>query len=83
MLSRATLAIAIAAVLLELVPLAAAHGDGHMDVGPQDGPKPQAPQDSQLASYWRLSEHATLMYWHIALELLAWVAILPIGRFHT
>jgi hypothetical protein len=79
--SRAALNIAIAAVLLELLPLSAAHGDDHMDVSAQDAPKLQVPGDGQLGSYWRLSEHATLMYWHIALEILAWVAILPIGGF--
>ncbi|KAF2685518.1 hypothetical protein K458DRAFT_387482 [Lentithecium fluviatile CBS 122367] len=30
-------------------------------------------------SYWGLSDHATLMYWHIALEILAWVVVLPVG----
>jgi hypothetical protein len=79
--NRTTLTLAIAAVLLGLVPLAAAHGDEHMDMSAPTAPKPQAQEEGQPGSYWRLSEHATLMYWHIALEMLAWMGILPVGRF--
>jgi hypothetical protein len=78
--SRAALTIASAALLLVLVPLAAAHGEEHMDMKAPDAPQPQT-QDGQLQTYWRLSEHAALMYWHIAFEILAWVGILPIGMF--
>ncbi|KAJ4331891.1 hypothetical protein N0V95_009789 [Ascochyta clinopodiicola] len=37
------------------------------------------PQDGGPQSYWGLSEYAALMYWHIALEILAWVFVLPIA----
>lgn len=75
------LTLVTAALLLEVLPLVAAHGndhgEGHMDIG--DAPRPQVQDDGRPRSYWSLSEHSTLMYWHIALEMLAWVVILPIG----
>jgi hypothetical protein len=74
------LTIATAALLLELLPWVAAHGDGHMDMSAHNVPLPQIQDDGQPASYWSLSEHATLMYWHIALEVLAWVVVLPVGK---
>jgi hypothetical protein len=80
MSNRVALAIATAALLLELVPRAAAHGDEHMELSAHDAPQPQMHKDGQPGSYWSLSEHATLMYCHIALEILAWVVILPIGK---
>jgi hypothetical protein len=79
MRSHAALTIASAALLLELVPLATAHGDDHMDMKAPDTPQPQT-QNGQPQTYWRLSEHVALMYWHIAFEILAWVGILPVGR---
>jgi hypothetical protein len=48
-----------------------------MGMSVHDASTPQ-PQDSGFHGYWSLSEHATLMYWHIALEILAWVVVLPI-----
>lgn len=42
-----------------------------------DAAAPQ-PQD-EPHSYWSLSEYAALMYWHIALEVLAWVVVAPIA----
>lgn len=73
--NREALRIAAAALLLSLV---AAHGDEHMDMSAHDAPQPQ--DHAQPRSYWSLSEHATLMYWHIGLEMLAWVVVLPIGK---
>ncbi|EUC39427.1 hypothetical protein COCCADRAFT_166 [Bipolaris zeicola 26-R-13] len=76
---RRGLAIAAAALLLELVPLAVAHGgDKAMDMNAHDMPKAQ-PQQAGFGGYWSLSEHASLMYWHIGLEVLAWVVVLPIA----
>lgn len=74
------LALGTALLLLEALPLAAAHGhgEGHHDA-PVDTP-PQAQNTGAPASYWSLSEHASLMYWHIGLEILAWVFVLPVGR---
>jgi hypothetical protein len=83
MARRAVVAIAAAALLLELLPVVAAHGDEHaggsMDMGAHNAAKAQA-QDEGPRSYWSLSEHATLMYWHIALEIVAWLVVLPVGE---
>ncbi|KAJ4986875.1 integral membrane protein [Stagonosporopsis vannaccii] len=49
-----------------------------MDVGAHDAPAPQSQVDGHR-SYWSLSEYAALMYWHIALEILAWVVIAPVA----
>jgi hypothetical protein len=79
MLSRRDLTIAAAALALEYFPLVAAHGDGEvMDMGTHDVPAPQA-QNNGFGGYWSLSEHASLMYWHIGLEILAWIVILPVA----
>ena len=40
------------------------------------------PENDGRQSYWSLSEYATLMYWHIALEILAWVVVLPVGKLY-
>jgi hypothetical protein len=77
---RVAVAIATAALLLELAPRALAHGDEHMNMSAHDAPQPQPHDGGEPASYWDLSEHVTLMYCHIALEILAWVVMLPIGK---
>ncbi|KAF2702665.1 hypothetical protein K504DRAFT_393979 [Pleomassaria siparia CBS 279.74] len=64
---------ATAALLLGFIPLVVAHGEKQND-GPAQVPDSPLPQ-----SYWRLSEHVALMYWHIGLEMLAWVVVLPVG----
>lgn len=50
-----------------------------MPMSAPNAPAPQ-PQSDAPQSYWRLTEHATLMYWHIALEILAWIVVLPVGK---
>ncbi|KAG9192241.1 hypothetical protein G6011_10975 [Alternaria panax] len=47
-------------------------------MGAHDAPDSQ-PQDNGFESYWSFSEHALLMYWHIGLEILAWIIILPVA----
>lgn len=75
------LTLATAALLLELLPLVAAHGAGHGEDGMAmevtEAPQPQ--RDADPSSYWSLSEHCGLMYAHIALEIIAWFGVLPIG----
>lgn len=82
-MARRNTTLAIAALLLQLLPLVAAHGDEHhgeaMPMSAPNAPAPQ-PQSDAPQSYWRLTEHATLMYWHIALEILAWIVVLPVGK---
>ena len=34
----------------------------------------------EMQSYWSLHDHASLMYAHIAVMILAWVVILPISE---
>jgi hypothetical protein len=80
MQNRVALAIATAALLLDLVPGAVAHGDKPMDMSAHDAQRPQLQEGGLPGSYWSFSEHATLMYCHIALEILAWVVVLPIGK---
>lgn len=80
-MARRTQILAAAALLLQLLPLVTAHGDEHgetMDMGAHDAPTLQ-PQVESHQSYWSLSEYATLMYWHIALEIFAWVVVLPVA----
>lgn len=81
-MAHRTQAIAAAALLLPLLPLVAAHGDEHgetMNMSAHDAPAPHA-QAAEHQSYWSLSDYATLMYWHIGLEILAWVFMLPVGK---
>lgn len=84
MFRSGALATATAALLLALLPLVIAHGDEHhgasVDMSTHHAPTPQPQQHGQPQSYWSLSEHAALMYWHIGLEILAWTVILPVGE---
>lgn len=78
------LALAVAAAVLELLPFALAHGDEHgeaMGMSAHATSPPQAHEDGLPQSYWSLSEHATLMYWHVGLEILAWIIVLPVGKY--
>jgi nitrate reductase gamma subunit len=82
-MSRARTAIvATAALLLGVLPLVVAHGDEskHGDMDMHDAPQPPVSQSEAPTSYWSLSEHAGLMYMHIALEVFAWFIVLPVGR---
>ncbi|KAF1920407.1 hypothetical protein BDU57DRAFT_508710 [Ampelomyces quisqualis] len=77
MASRIAFTIATAALLLlELSPQVAAHSDEHIDMSAS---RPQPKDHDQPGSYWGFSEHVTLMYLHIALEILAWVVVLPVA----
>ncbi|KAF1966755.1 hypothetical protein BU23DRAFT_485531 [Bimuria novae-zelandiae CBS 107.79] len=75
------LTLATVALLLEVLPLVAAHDDEHHDgsMDMHDAPPQPAVDNEAPQSYWRLPEHASLMYWHIALEIVAWVVALPVG----
>ncbi|KAH7394086.1 integral membrane protein [Phaeosphaeria sp. MPI-PUGE-AT-0046c] len=50
-----------------------------MGMSTHDAPQAEPQRHDEAGSYWRLSEHAVLMYWHIALEIIAWVVVLPIA----
>ncbi|KAF1928988.1 uncharacterized protein M421DRAFT_420218 [Didymella exigua CBS 183.55] len=83
-MARGTIALSTGALLLQLLPLVAGHGDErHDDAMNMSGHNAPAlapqPQSDAPQSYWRLNEYATLMYWHIVLEILSWVVILPVA----
>lgn len=73
MTGRPVLTLVTAVLLLESLPLVVAQGEVH-----NEGPM-EVPGGGRLQSYWSLSQHAALMYWHISLEILAWIVVLPIG----
>lgn len=81
--NRGTLKLATAVLLLGILSLAAAHGDEHdgetMDMSSHDATNVQPQGEAPPRSYWSLSEHAALMYWHIGLEVLAWIVVLPVA----
>lgn len=77
MSKRAICTVVVAALLL---PLVASHGDEHMDMSAHESSSSKVEYDGAPGSYWSLTEHSTLMYWHVGLEILTWVVILPIGK---
>ncbi|KAL6705276.1 hypothetical protein ACN47E_007086 [Coniothyrium glycines] len=71
-----------AALLFAALPFTFAHGDEHdeaMNPSAHDALHFQAHDNEAPQSYWSVSDHTTLMYWHIALEILAWIVVLPIA----
>ncbi|KIW15069.1 hypothetical protein PV08_07856 [Exophiala spinifera] len=76
---------AIAAVLLELAAQTVAHGDDehcHGDMCDMKKPVPHegaAASDAQATSYAALGMHGKMILAHIALMVLAWFFVLPIG----
>lgn len=77
------LSLLAAAVILGTVPTVLAHGndDGAMDVGMDtsvEEPKPDA--SSYEPSYFTHPDHRGLIHAHVALMVIAWVVLLPIGE---
>ncbi|KAL9071046.1 MAG: hypothetical protein Q9157_005600 [Trypethelium eluteriae] len=83
-----------ASALLELLPLVVAHGDdshgpdGKAFVHNESPSRPTIADGIKEASvepqsYFALSDHASQMYTHIFLMVLAWVVILPVGRYRV
>ncbi|KAF1934435.1 uncharacterized protein M421DRAFT_415464 [Didymella exigua CBS 183.55] len=50
-----------------------------MNMSVHDIPGSQVHEDGGYMSYWELSEHAVIIYWHIGLALLAWAGVLPVA----
>ncbi|KAK3348095.1 hypothetical protein B0H65DRAFT_165742 [Neurospora tetraspora] len=77
-------ALAGAAVLGLLVPTALAHGGGegghggHGGMEMTDADKPR-PEEEYPLTYFAHPDHKTAIYAHIALMVLAWVFMLPVG----
>lgn len=80
--TRILLIITIASFLVASLPVVAARGDEQNDASIDPGAQDALDiHQASARSYWSISEHAALMYWHIALEICAWIIILPIGTF--
>lgn len=74
------------ALLLEVLPLADAHGDGYGAAANNtwhrgDGaPEMESNLSSMSASsYFKYNPHARLIYTHVLFMVLAWMFVLPIG----
>ncbi|KAK3376010.1 hypothetical protein B0T24DRAFT_213445 [Lasiosphaeria ovina] len=65
------------AIILGLLPGALAHGDDDMEMG--EGSDKPLPDDQYPPNYFGLADHRGLIYAHIALMVLAWIFILPVG----
>lgn len=74
----------LAAVLLQLAVLAAAHGgDEHssMDMAEPQEKKPMDDNDLyNLPSYAGLGQHGNMILAHIILMVVAWFFVLPVGE---
>lgn len=77
-----------AAVFGLLVPTVLAHGgdegghSGHGGMEMTDADKPR-PEEEYPLTYFAHPDHKTAIYAHIALMVLAWVFMLPVGKEHT
>jgi hypothetical protein len=81
MISRAS-----GALLLALLPVGIAHGGGEsmdVDMGMHGSNTTTQPLngDDYPDTYFAHTEHAGVIYTHIALMVLTWVFILPISKF--
>lgn len=81
--------LALVAVLGAL-PSVLAHGDDHeggmdmdMDMGSAsnaDAPPEIGPEPESMATYFSFPDHKTTIYAHIALMIVGWVFVLPLGE---
>ncbi len=71
--------LASAAITLELLPVAVAHGDHG---GDEVSASPDAPAAhmEQSPNYFRHPEHGKAVLAHIALMTISWAFVLPIGK---
>ena len=82
------LLILASAFLLGLASVAVAHGhdDNRMDMAEPALPRPtlasagNATTQADVQTYFRYSEHSGLLMAHIILMTVAWVFVLPIGK---
>jgi len=84
MLGGRVLTLAAAALVLEVLPLALAHGhdDSGMDMANMDEASPSTivTEHTGLESYYWHPEHKGFMYAHVALMILGWAVVLPVGK---
>ena len=81
MFSARTISRASSALLVALLPIVVAHGGGHesMDMG-HGGNATDSPKEDYPDTYFAHTEHTGVIYTHIALMVLAWVFVLPVGE---
>lgn len=74
------------ALLSILVPVVLAHGgdesgmDMDMNMGATAGANETQPEVEYPPTYFGLDEHKVAIYGHIALMVIAWVFMLPVGK---
>ena len=73
------LVLASAAITLELLPVAVAHGDHGEDEVSAPGDAPAA-QMELPPNYFRNPEHVKAVLAHIALMTISWAFVLPVGK---
>jgi hypothetical protein len=62
---------------LGLIPAALAHGDEHAEMGEPSQPLPEA---QYAPTYFAHPDHRGTILAHIALMVIAWVFLLPVGK---
>lgn len=73
-------AVVSTAIILELLPVAVAHGhDGEDNNVEMDMTAAESPADMGY-SYFRHPDHVKLIVAHIALMSIGWIFVLPIGK---
>jgi hypothetical protein len=71
------------ALLGLLVPAVLAHGDDpdmDMDMGASNGTDTPPSEGEYPPTYFALDEHTAAIYGHIALMVIGWVFVLPVGK---
>ena len=68
-------------LILSFFPAALSHsvGEGVMNIGAESGGDQAKKEQSYPATYFALKEYRALIYGHIALMMIAWVVLQPIG----
>ena len=68
--------------VLGLLPLVLAHGGGDGDHGELHGSDKLKDETEYPATYFAHPDHIGVIYSHIALMVVAWVFVLPVGKLH-
>jgi hypothetical protein len=81
--ARSAFSLHVAAAILSTLPAVFAHGDEgdsmDMDMG-MGAEEPRPDYNAYPPTYFTHPEHRGLIYAHIALMVLSWIVILPIGK---
>lgn len=83
-LAPSALSVLASVAVLGLLPAALAHGDEDMKMDMAMGANGTAdqplPEEEYPLTYFALGEYTGAIYGHIALMVIAWVFILPVGK---